>query len=146
MVPVDLLQFHHEPFQPEALDWSFPGSGPLSGANGALPWILFERDRVQFGVEFPQFSIERIRPFLPFRYLLSGGVGLRSLVPGFTQMVWLNLERLLEPLMPQLGMFAFVSVMKNVHNRENAHNEDQNIARQHDIQIHLRRSEVDRQG
>lgn len=28
---------HSEPFLPEAREWSFPSSGPLSGANGALP-------------------------------------------------------------------------------------------------------------
>ena len=32
---------HHEPFLPETDSWDFPESGPLSGANGALPWIMF---------------------------------------------------------------------------------------------------------
>ncbi|MBK8443443.1 MAG: hypothetical protein IPL35_08515 [Sphingobacteriales bacterium] len=36
--------FHHEPFQPEAASWEIPSTGPLSGANGALPWIIFKRD------------------------------------------------------------------------------------------------------
>ena len=27
---------HHEPFEPTS-DWTIPASGPLSGANGALP-------------------------------------------------------------------------------------------------------------
>src|SRR4051812_34430393 len=31
-------RLHHEPFRPDAPDWSFPSTGPLSGANGALPW------------------------------------------------------------------------------------------------------------
>src|SRR4051812_34265251 len=35
--------FHPEPFRPEAAQWEFPASGPLSGANGALPWMVFER-------------------------------------------------------------------------------------------------------
>jgi hypothetical protein len=42
---------------PDAADWSFPAVGPLSGANGALPWILFERDRARFEREFPQWVI-----------------------------------------------------------------------------------------
>jgi SAM-dependent methyltransferase len=37
-------RLHHEPFNPEANEWEFPTSGPLSGANGALPYILFDRD------------------------------------------------------------------------------------------------------
>lgn len=40
---------HHEPFDPLAgQDWKIPHTGPLSGANGALPWIIFERDRHLF--------------------------------------------------------------------------------------------------
>jgi SAM-dependent methyltransferase len=106
-------RFHHEPFDPEVADWSFRASGPLSGANGALPWMLFERDRSRFLQEFPQFTIEQARPFLPFRYLVSGGVGLRSLTPGFTHAAWAKLERALQWWMPRLGMFAFISLRKN---------------------------------
>ena len=28
---------HHDPIRPEAAEWEFPSSGPLSGANSALP-------------------------------------------------------------------------------------------------------------
>lgn len=103
-------RFHHEPFHPGAADWSFPASGPLSSANGALPWILFERDRAKFNIEFAQFTVEEIRPFLPFRYLLSGGVALRSLMPGFTAPAWARLEHCLQSQMTRLGMFAFISI------------------------------------
>jgi len=106
-------RFHHEPFEPDAVNWSFPASGPLSGANGALPWIVFERDRTRFLQQFPQFTIEQVRPFLPFRYLVSGGVGLRSLMPGFTHAAWASLERALNSQMPRLGMFAFISLRKD---------------------------------
>jgi len=105
-------RLHHEPFHPEAADWSFPSTGPLSGANGALPWMVFVRDREKFEREFPLLTIEEIRPFLPFRYLVSGGVGMRSLMPGFTHPAWKNLERMLEPGMSKLAMFALVSLRK----------------------------------
>ena len=45
---------HYESFQLDARDWGFPGSGPLSGANGALPWIILQRDRARFEREFPE--------------------------------------------------------------------------------------------
>jgi SAM-dependent methyltransferase len=105
-------RFHHEPVDPEAKDWAFPSAGPLSGANSALPWIVFVRDREQFAAEFPEFCIESIRPFLPFRYVLSGGVSLRTLMPAFTSRAWTGLERLLEPQMNRLAMFAFISLKK----------------------------------
>jgi SAM-dependent methyltransferase len=103
---------HHEPFDPDATDWSFPSSGPLSGANSAIPWILFVRDRRKFESRFPGLSVEQTQPFLPLRYLLSGGVGLRSLTPGWTRSAWAGLERMLESHMDRLGMFAFVSLRR----------------------------------
>jgi SAM-dependent methyltransferase len=105
-------RLHHEPFDPEAPDWTFPSTGPLSGANGALPWILFERDRAKFQIEFPEFSIDQVRPFLPFRYLVSGGVAMRTLMPGFTHAAWASLEKALNSHMHRLGMFAFLSLTK----------------------------------
>jgi SAM-dependent methyltransferase len=105
-------RFHNEPFRPEAEDWSFPSSGPLSGANGAIPWIVFVRDRQIFETEFPNLVVERIQPMMPFRYLVSGGVSMRSLMPGFIFSSWRYLEGMLEPRMSSLAMFAFVSVRK----------------------------------
>jgi SAM-dependent methyltransferase len=75
-------RLHSEPFQPDG-DWTIPSTGPLSGANGALPWILFERDRERFQREFPEWSIESIELLMPFSYLLSGGVSLRAFLPGW---------------------------------------------------------------
>ena len=74
---------HHEPFEPDAREWRIPISGPLSGANGALPWIIFQRDRALFEAKYPQWHIVRILPIMPFAYLLSGGVSLRSFLPGW---------------------------------------------------------------
>ncbi len=105
-------RFHHEPFRPEATEWSFPSTGPLSGANGALPWLVFVRDRHKFESDFPGLVIDEIRPFLPFRYLVSGGVGMRSLMPGWTHSAWKQLEQGLTNYMAKIAMFAFVSLRK----------------------------------
>jgi len=75
-------RLHSEPFEPEE-GWTIPRTGPLSGANGALPWILFERDRELFQRKFPDWRIESIELMMPFSYLLSGGVSLRALIPGW---------------------------------------------------------------
>ncbi len=102
--------FHNEPLCTGAPDWSFAQSGPLSGANIAIPWIVFERDRQSFLSQFPSLHIEQIQPFLPFRYLVSGGVAMRSLMPAFTHRAWAAIERMLDSQMPRLGLFAFISV------------------------------------
>jgi SAM-dependent methyltransferase len=105
-------RLHHEPFNPEAADWTFPQSGPLSGANGALPWIIFERDRSVFEAEFPQLEIQTVRPFMPFRYLVSGGVSMRQLMPEATFPLWRGLERLLGRWPRHWSMFAFVQLTR----------------------------------
>lgn len=101
-------RLHHEPFLPEAREWEIPSGGPLSGANGALPWILFHRDRERFEREVPDWRVRSIEPLMPFRYLVSGGVSLRGLVPAASYPVWRRLERALSPLNGRLAMFAHV--------------------------------------
>jgi SAM-dependent methyltransferase len=104
--------FHHEPFEPEA-GWSIPASGPLSGANGALPWIVFERDKHLFKSRFPGFSIEKIRYHTPFRYLFSGGVSFKQLVPDFTYGIFSFLDNFLSSVSSQFSMFVTIKIKKH---------------------------------
>ena len=83
---------HREPFQVDTRAWEFPSTGPLSGANGALPWIIFKRDKDLFVNEFPELKIDSITPFMPFRYLISGGVSMRPIMPGWSHNLWVWLE------------------------------------------------------
>lgn len=101
-------RLHEEPFEPDAREWEFPSTGPLSGANNALPWMVFERDRSRFEHEFPEWTIQRIQPFMPISYLVSGGVSMRSFMPGFTFGVWRLAERAATPVMGSLAMFASI--------------------------------------
>ncbi|MGB7156528.1 MAG: methyltransferase domain-containing protein [Tepidisphaeraceae bacterium] len=105
-----LLQ--EEPFEPRSTEWGFPPKGPLSGANGALPWILFHRDIEQFRREFPQWRVEVVRPFMPFRYIMSGGVTARSFMPKVTFGAWKRLESLLDPWRNQLAIFCHVALRR----------------------------------
>jgi SAM-dependent methyltransferase len=105
-------RLHHEPFEPTSPLWEFPSSGPLSGANGALPWIVFVRDRLKFEEEFPAWQIELIEPMMPFRYLLSGGVSLRTLAPAWSFGFWTQIERALSPWKNELAMFAQITLRR----------------------------------
>jgi SAM-dependent methyltransferase len=97
---------HHEPFEPDTRTWTLPEGGPLSISNQALPWIVFERDRRRFEARFPSWEIAGIRPGLPLRYLLAGGVSLRSLMPGWSFAAWRGLEAALDRWSSTLGTFA----------------------------------------
>ncbi len=103
--------FHHEPFVP-AGGWSIPSSGPMSGANGALPWIVFQRDRDRLEREFPQLQIASITHHTPLRYLLSGGVSRKSLVPQGSFGLVTALERLGKPAAKWFSMFQTIDVVK----------------------------------
>jgi len=106
-------RLHHEPFEPESSSWQLRTSGPLSGANGALPWIIFGRDRQTFEQEFPQWRIELIKPIMPFSYLLSGGVSLRALVPSWSFGLCRNIEKALDRWSNQLSMFAQIVLRRS---------------------------------
>lgn len=101
-------RFHHERIEPSVKDWEFSPNGPLSGANSALPWIIFKRDRVQFELEYPEWQIHEISPMMPFRYLFSGGVSMRSFMPGGTYRFWRWIEGILDPWIDKLAMFSLI--------------------------------------
>jgi SAM-dependent methyltransferase len=106
-------RLHHEPFQPAARQWEFESEGPLSGANGALPWIVFCRDRKHFANEFHHLHISSIEPMMPVRYLLSGGVSLISFQPGWTFGFWRLLESLLTRWMDKCAMFSKIVLTRD---------------------------------
>jgi SAM-dependent methyltransferase len=101
-------RLHHEPCEPSAAQWSFPAIGPLSSANQALPWIVFHRDAEQFARQYPQWRMEIVRPMMPLRYLVSGGVGMRAMAPGWSTPLWRAFEGALAPLNRQVAMFAHI--------------------------------------
>lgn len=99
-------RWHHEPFDPKTPGWEFPPRGPLSAANQAMPWIIFDRDRPQFKRDFPEWEIEEVRPLMPFRYLFSGGLTWRALAPAWSFGLLRGLEHALNPWIKTLAMFA----------------------------------------
>jgi SAM-dependent methyltransferase len=102
--------FHHEPFEPEG-GWTIPDAGPLSGANGALPWIVFERDKLKFQEKFPNLKIETIQYRNPLLYLVSGGVSYRQLLPDFMFSIMNNIDSILPKLSKQLSMFQLIKII-----------------------------------
>ena len=110
--------FHHEPFDTSA-DWTLQQAGPLSQANGAMPWIIFSRDREIFESEFPSLRIAAVRNHTPLRYLISGGLTLRQLLPSFTYPLIKALEFILSPANGLLGMFQTIELQKVAEKLDN---------------------------
>jgi SAM-dependent methyltransferase len=103
--------FHHEMFDPSA-GWEMNKTGPLSDANGALAWIIFQRDRIIFESEFKDLKIKNISFHTPFRYIISGGLTYRQLLPSFMYGLVNFLEICLGPFSKQLGMFETIVLEK----------------------------------
>ena len=102
--------FHHEPFLPDG-SWEIASTGPLSGANGAIPYIYLIRDRKKFEKEFPSLQIETIKIHTAFLYTVSGGVSRKCLVPEWTYGFWKLAEKF--PGIPALsGMIGTYVVSK----------------------------------
>lgn len=72
--------------------------------------IILGRDRIKFESEFPEWKIVTIDLTMPFRYLVSGGVSLRQLMPEWSFPLWTFFEKLLTPLEKLLAMFAFIKL------------------------------------
>lgn len=103
--------FHYEPFIPEAA-WKFRSTGPLSGANDALPWIIFFRDRMIFEKTFPSLRIKKVEPHTPFRWIISGGTTFKQLLPSATYAGIKKFENYLKPWNTFLGMFYTITLEK----------------------------------
>lgn len=103
--------FHHEDFDPLG-SWQIEQDGPLSDANGALPWIVFERDRSLFVDRYPAFKIGTVAYQQPLAYLLSGGFSFRPIVPAALYPLVKGIDRLLAGLSFNLSLFMLIVVEK----------------------------------
>lgn len=103
--------FHHENFEPNS-GWKIKGTGRLSDANGALPWIIFVRDKKIFKRKFPDLRIVKIIPHTPLCYLLSGGLSKPQFVPVFFYPIVKFIENILSPFNSIIGMFVTIELRK----------------------------------
>ena len=104
--------FHHEPWQ-EDKGWELPASGPMTGANMALPSIVFVRDRAIYDAAFPDLPVDRLHFHTIALYLLSGGVSMRALVPAALFAPLLSAERLLAPAGQMLASMMTVELVRS---------------------------------
>lgn len=103
--------FHHEDFNPNA-EWNLEKSAPLSSANSALPWIVFFHNAKMLNKNFPKLKINSIRFHTPLRYLISGGLSVKQLLPSFTYNIIKGMEFILSPFNRHIGMFLTIEIEK----------------------------------
>lgn len=103
---------HHEDYDPHVKQWTFQSNGPVSDANNALPYVIFERDRKLFMELFPELSITQFKPHTPLRYWLTGGLKNWSLLPKWAFATATFLDNALIKISPKWGSFVDIELVK----------------------------------
>jgi SAM-dependent methyltransferase len=105
--------FAEEDFDPKAGGWASSPGGPMSGANQALSYIVFVRDRSLFEARYPELEIVTHFPLGNYvRYLASGGLNFIQIVPNAFIPILRGLEHLLHPLRRYLALHHVVVIRK----------------------------------
>jgi SAM-dependent methyltransferase len=105
-------KFHPTEYYDEKVaDWVNYKEGRLSQANNALPWIVFERDRVKFESLFPRLKIISNRRHTLLFYFASGGMSYRTFLPSVF-LPLLHVTELLNFLFPRLGTEMSIVIEK----------------------------------
>jgi hypothetical protein len=107
--------FSSEAYDCNAPDWHYCAGHDKKSArpNQALSYLVFFRDRARFNTLFPRLEIVHLR-ILPnyIRYLLSGGLNFRQVVPSFLIPLLRKLEVALLRLAPILALHHVVVIRK----------------------------------
>ena len=105
--------FRTEGFDKSFPSWEAPCQGPMNGANQALSYIVFVRDKLEFNRRFPNLTIVHQEPCGNYlKYLLSGGLNFRQLSPDWTIPIISVLQRILSPLNYWLSLHHAIVLRK----------------------------------
>jgi SAM-dependent methyltransferase len=106
--------FATEGYDPDDSTWEGAADrGAMMGANQALSYIVFRRDRAEFERKHPSLElVTQLRSKTYLRYLLSGGLNFRQLVPTWLGGALSGVERLLTPVDHLLALHHLVVIRK----------------------------------
>jgi SAM-dependent methyltransferase len=105
--------FRTEGFDKNFHSWETPAEGPMNGANQALSYIVFVRDRAELERKHPSLEIvheQRVGNYL--KYVISGGLNFRQLLPDSMTGVVSMMEKILWPFNRWLALHHVVVIKK----------------------------------
>ncbi len=107
--------FKTEGFDKEFPSWETPVTGPMNGANQALSYIIFQRDRAIFERKHPALKIVHQQVcHNHLKYLVSGGLNFRQLLPNWVVPAVGILQFILRPLDRWLALHHVVVIRKKI--------------------------------
>lgn len=105
--------FSTEGYDKDFPAWETPATGPMNGANQALSYIVFQRDRVEFERRFSHLRIVHQQTCNNYlKYLFSGGLNFRQLWPNWAAPLLSLLQILLSPFSRWLALHHVVVIRK----------------------------------
>ncbi len=105
--------FRTEGYDKAYPSWETPATGPMNGANQALSYIVFSRDRHMFESSYPGLKIVHQEPCSNYlKYLVSGGLNFRQLCPDWMAPAIGALQWAMSPLDRWLALHHVVVLRK----------------------------------
>jgi SAM-dependent methyltransferase len=105
--------FKTEGFDKSYPSWETPITGPMNGANQALSYLVFTRDRAVFERKHPRLKIVHQAPVGNYlKYLLSGGLNFKQLLPDWFAGPIGVLERIISPLNRWIALHHVIVIRK----------------------------------
>ncbi len=105
--------FDSETFDMTQKDWSNESLGFMNGANQALSYIVFVRDKKIFEKKYPGLELVLQKPLNNYmRYLISGGLNFRALLPAFFSPVIKFFEFIFTPLNSVFALHHIIVIRK----------------------------------
>lgn len=107
--------FATETFDMDQPAWEpVPGSmGVMAGANQALSYVVFVRDRAIFEQRHPDLDLVGMSPLPNYpRYLLSGGLNFRQILPAASIGALKVVEKAMKPFSRAFGLHHAIVVRK----------------------------------
>jgi SAM-dependent methyltransferase len=105
--------FDQETFDMTQKKWSNSALGFMNNANQALSYIVFIRDKKEWEKKYPGLEIVYQKPLNNYmRYLLSGGLNFRQVLPSFFSPVIRFFEFLFSPVNSIFALHHIIVIRK----------------------------------
>jgi len=104
-----------EYFDEHEKNWdSAQKNGPMNNANQALAHNIFERDQLLFEKEYGQSLkiVDKRYVLNGFRFICSGGLGFKQILPSFTLIFLKSIEQILSPIAKFWTPFRMIIIKK----------------------------------
>lgn len=104
----------NESFDKKQDNWKNAALSPMKNANQALSYVVFKKNLNEFNKNFPNLEIVHHKTLNNYlRYLISGGLNFKQLLPDSFESLIKFIEFLLSPLSDQLSLFHVLVIRKN---------------------------------